>query len=102
MGMGWSATKPKRVVIEVVGQPSFLANPGATLLDLCDVHGVAIDAACGGFAACSACRVRVLAGGQHLSPISEEEEAFLDEAGQRLACQCVVTADVRVTLDPGA
>ena len=76
------------------------ASVGSRLLDVCEDHGVAIDAACGGFAACNTCRVRVYEG--VLSPREEVEEPFLDREDQRLACQAFLVGDVALDLDPGA
>jgi ferredoxin len=75
------------------------ADVGCTLLEVCDRHGLPMDTACGGFAACNTCRVRVVAGA--LSPVEEVEEPFLDEADQRLGCQARVVGAVTVRLDPG-
>jgi ferredoxin len=75
------------------------AAPGVTLLELCDTHGLPMDTACGGFAACNTCRVRVLDGA--LSPVEEVEEPFLDAPDQRLGCQARVVGPVTVCLDPG-
>ncbi len=71
----------------------------ATLLEVCDAHGLPMETACGGFAACNSCRVRVIAG--DLSPLEDVELPFLDAPDQRLGCQARVRGDVRVRLDPG-
>jgi ferredoxin len=73
---------------------------GVRLLDACEERGIPMDAACGGFAACNTCRVRVLKG--QLSPMEDVEEPFLDRADQRLACQAHVCGDVLLDLDPGS
>ena len=86
------------VQVEGHGAP-FEACADDTLLEVCEAHGVAIEAACGGFAACNTCRVRVVAG--ELSPKDDAEDPFLDAPDQRLACQARVVADVVVALDPG-
>jgi ferredoxin len=72
---------------------------GASLLEVCDAHGLPMETACGGFAACNSCRVRVVAGA--LSPVDDSEEPFLDRADQRLGCQARIVGDVTVALDPG-
>ena len=79
------------------------ATRGDRLLDLCEHHRLPVEAACGGFAACNTCRLRVLSGGEHLSPVMEEEEPFLDRPDQRLACQAYVAGEgiVVLALDPG-
>jgi len=70
---------------------------GDRLLDLCERHSLPMDAACGGFAACNTCRVRVIAG--TLSPVEEVEEPFLDRADQRLACQAYLAGEWEVVLE---
>ena len=75
------------------------APPGVTLLAVCDDHGLPMETACGGFAACNSCRVRVVSG--TLSALEDVEEPFLDDPGQRLGCQARVTGDVVVRLEPG-
>lgn len=72
---------------------------GRLLLDVCLDHGIDMEAACGGFAACNTCRVRVVEG--RLSEREEIEDPFLDRADQRLGCQAAVCGDVVLTLDPG-
>lgn len=78
----------------------FEAKPGERLLDACEAHSIPMDAACGGFAACNTCRVRVLEG--TLSPMEEVEEPFLDRPNQRLACQAFLVGPVVLDLDPGS
>jgi ferredoxin len=87
--------------VQVSGFPAFDAPVGSVLRDVCEAAGVPIESACGGFAACNSCRVRVLEGADALTPLREEEEPFLDAPGQRLACQCEVLGDIRVALEPG-
>ncbi len=75
------------------------APVGTTLLEVCDDHGLPMETACGGFAACNSCRVRVLSG--VLSEVEDVEDPFLDDPGQRLGCQARVVGDVVVRLEPG-
>ncbi len=90
-----------RLVVE--GHGAVEVAPGATLLEACDSAGIPMETECGGFAACNSCRVRVRAGAEHLSPLEEAEEPFLDEDDQRLGCQArVLSGEVIVRLDPGA
>jgi 2Fe-2S ferredoxin len=87
---------PANVTVEAA-PPDPLAHhegqPGS-VLDIADRHDIAIDHACGGFAACSTCHVYVKQGLETCNEISEDEEDMLDEApalkpNSRLACQCV-------------
>lgn len=75
------------------------AGTDDTLLDVCIDHDLPMEAACGGFAACNTCRVRLIAG--TLTPREDVEEPFLDAPDQRLGCQARVIGDVTVRLDPG-
>jgi adenylate cyclase len=93
------STSDVRLIVE--GHAPFQVSAGNTLLAACEEHGVPMEAACGGFAACSTCRVDVLEGGENLSDRLPEEEAFLNAVGQRLACQAVVQGPVRIRLNPG-
>jgi 2Fe-2S ferredoxin len=68
------------------------AEPGQSILELAEQHGIALDHACGGVCACSTCHVKVLAGGELLSAATEDEEDQLDTARDldltsRLGCQ---------------
>ncbi len=75
------------------------AQTDETLYEVCLAHDLPMEAACGGFAACNTCRVRLLEG--ELTPLEDVEEPFLDEPGQRLGCQAQVISDVLVRLEPG-
>lgn len=83
------------------GFPPVEVAVGTTLLEAAEAGRVPMDSACGGFAACNSCRVRVLEGAEGLSPRVPEEDAFLDAPGQRLGCQARVEGDVAVRLEPG-
>ena len=68
-------------------------RPGS-ILDFALKHGIEIDHACGGFAACSTCHVIVREGLDTCNEISDDEDEMLDEAPgltlkSRLACQCI-------------
>ena len=75
------------------------ADLDVCLLDLCLDHGIDMEAACGGFAACNTCRVRVHSGG--LSATEEVEAPYLERPDQRLGCQAYVVGDCELSLDPG-
>ena len=88
--------------MEIEGFDAVEVDVGTTLLDACEAHGIPMDSACGGFAACNSCRVDVLEGASCLSPLQDEEVPFLDADGQRLGCQAHITGPVRLRLAPGA
>lgn len=75
-------------------------QPDLSLLEMALRAGIPHFHECGGRARCSTCRVRVIAGGQHLPPRNAEEAnlaarfGFTDDV--RLACQVRVAGDVAV------
>ena len=78
-------------------------EPGS-ILDLAERHGVHIEHACGGFAACSTCHVIVRQGLASCNESGEEEEDMLDEAPgltpqSRLACQCIPDGSCDVVVE---
>jgi ferredoxin len=88
-----------RLTVDGVGQVD--VEPGVSLLEACESRGLPMGSDCGGFAACNACRVRVLEGASSLSPRVEEEDPFLDRPDQRLGCQARLLGDVIVRFEPG-
>ena len=77
--------------------------PGS-VLDVADRHGIELDHACGGFAACSTCHIYVKEGLETCNETSEDEEDMLDEApglrpNSRLACQCVPDGTVDLVVE---
>ena len=79
-----------------------VGEPGS-ILDIALQHGVEIEHACHGYAACGTCHVIVKQGMENLSPIQEKEEDMLESATgmtlhSRLACQAIVTGDVVVEI----
>jgi 2Fe-2S ferredoxin len=54
--------------------------------------------ACGAKGRCTTCKIRIVAGEGHLSPLSGPEIRFQTEGrlknNERLACQCLATGDV--------
>ncbi|TRO48485.1 DUF4445 domain-containing protein, partial [Candidatus Bathyarchaeota archaeon] len=85
---------------EVVFQPDGRRGRfrhGTTVLDAARELGVDINSICGGAASCGKCVVKVIQGGEALSPPTpEEEERFDGDAlreGFRLACRCRIGGD---------
>ena len=82
------------------GDRSVDAPLGETVYEVCLTHDIEMVAACGGFAACNTCRVRVVTG--KLSEMEEEvEPPFLDRDDQRFGCQACIVGDATLLLDPG-
>lgn len=78
-------------------------EPGCTIHHAVYRLGHVIDFACGGNALCGTCCVTVLAGGENLSPIGNEEAERLGELDHgprcRLACQArILNADGEITI----
>lgn len=71
---------------------------GTTLFDAGAKVSAGIDTACVGKGTCGLCRVKILAGAEHLPPFTDEEKKHLGNVYHitkvRLACRCVVAGDV--------
>ena len=81
---------PDRVEVQV--------KPGTTVLKSAEQAGVEIMHSCGGIGACTSCRVLIVDGKDHLTPIGAAEAEQLTESGilysHRLACQAAILGDV--------
>jgi ferredoxin len=78
---------------------------GESIFDVGQRHAVAIETSCVGQGTCGLCRVRVLAGEEHLGPVGEIDEKHLGNVYYltkvRLSCQARPTGgDVVVELAP--
>jgi len=74
-----------------------------TVLSAARKLDIDLSPACGGNGSCGLCKVRVLAGAEHVPDPTDAEEAHLGSAnfaaGERLACQIVPTGDIKVIRD---
>lgn len=74
---------------------------GATLLEAVGAVHLPLGQSCSGEGLCGRCRVRVVSGAEHLSPVADDEERTLVErdaaGGERLACRARVFGPVSVT-----
>ena len=72
---------------------------GTLLPDIADASGADLTFGCRA-GSCGTCRVRIVRGIEHCSPMLAEERDFLAGLGvppdQRLACQVVVQGDVAI------
>ena len=79
------------------------AVAGSTLLDLVERHGVPIEAGCR-MGMCGSDPVHVLAGGENLSPVGDEERTTIERLGlagtTRMACCARVAGSVTISLEP--
>ena len=77
------------------------AREDETVLDVARRAGVPLGNSCGAVGVCARCRVRVIAGGDRLSPPTSVELRFGTARGfaddERMACQAVVTGACEVT-----
>jgi ferredoxin len=75
---------------------------GASLFEAGAKAQVAIDTACVGKGTCGLCRVKILAGAEHLVAFSDEERKHLGNVYHltkvRLACRAKLTGDGEVTI----
>ncbi len=78
---------------------NFEVPVGSSIIDVCENEDTSILFGCRD-GACGACMVRVLENPQNLSPISDQEQDFLEAMAarddERLACQCRVLGNVTV------
>jgi 2Fe-2S ferredoxin len=93
--------------ISIVGTERVLEAPaGTSLLSALQTAGYPVSTSCGGVATCALCRVTVVSGREHLTPIVESELTHLGSiariVGLRLACQARLTGtgDVQVDVPP--
>ena len=85
----------KEVVVEV--------GEGDTILDAALDNDLHLNHNCGAVCACSTCHVYIDKGMDDLPEISDKEEDFIDRAenpkiNSRLACQCIVSSNIEVTI----
>ncbi len=75
-------------------------HAGETLYQIAWRSGAALATACGAKATCGLCRVKVLVGGEYLTPITDAEKKHLGNVyfltRVRLGCQTRVEGDVEV------
>jgi len=71
-----------------------------TVLDIIHDSGIDWMHACGKKGRCTTCKIIVLEGADHLSPIEETEQTLFDagklQLGERVACQAKLLGDVKV------
>lgn len=82
------------------------SSPGRSLLISLLISKQPIHTVCGGKAGCGCCRVKILEGGEKLSPVRECERAHLDavliNSGWRLACQTYLLRDIKIYVPTAA
>ena len=91
------------VTIQGEGGAVTVAVPaGTTLFDAGARIAAGIDTACVGKGTCGLCRVKILAGAEHLNPYTDEERKHLGNVYHltkvRLSCRCRPTGDVTIEI----
>jgi ferredoxin len=73
---------------------------GETLFEAGAKATAGIDTACVGKGTCGLCRVKIVAGAEHLNPFTDEERKHLGNVYHitkvRLSCRCKVSGDVTI------
>ena len=84
----------ERIVVEVA--------EGTTLFEAGAKAAAGIDTACVGKGTCGLCRVKIVAGAEHLNPYTDEERKHLGNVYHltkvRLSCRCRVGGDVAIEI----
>ena len=83
------------------GEPKVAEVPvGATLFEAGAKVSAGIDTSCVGKGTCGLCRVKILAGAEHLGPFTDEERKHLGNVYHltkvRLSCRSKVSGDVTI------
>ncbi|HWU88999.1 MAG TPA: 2Fe-2S iron-sulfur cluster-binding protein [Kofleriaceae bacterium] len=88
-------------MITIVGGASPVAveaRAGDSLFDAGAKAAAGIDTACVGKGTCGLCRIKIVAGAEHLNPYTDEERRHLGNVYHltkvRLSCRCRPTGDV--------
>ena len=83
-----------------IGTEAVDVPEGATLFEAGAKISAGIDTSCVGKGTCGLCRVKILAGAEHLTPFTDEERKHLGNVYHitkvRLACRCKVSGDVTI------
>jgi ferredoxin len=77
---------------------------GESIWEVAWREGRPLSSACGAKATCGLCRVKVIAGGEHLGPIGEPDKKHLGNVyfitKVRLGCQARVVSEGEVVVEP--
>ena len=91
---------PLITIIGAAGPVTVEARPGDSLFDAGARVSAGIDTACVGKGTCGLCRVKIIAGAEHLNPYTDEERKHLGNVYHitkvRLSCRCRPTGDVTI------
>jgi ferredoxin len=90
-----------RVTIASGGEPVVVeVAEGTTLFEAGAKIAAGIETSCVGKGTCGLCRVKIVAGAEHLNPYTDEERKHLGNVYHltkvRLSCRCQVAGDVAI------
>ena len=89
---------PAITIVGGAGPVTVEALPGDSLFDAGAKASAGIDTACVGKGTCGLCRVKILAGAEHLNPYTDEERRHLGNVYHitkvRLSCRSRPSGDV--------
>ena len=96
------ASAVPRVTIEPLGV-TLDCKDGESVFVCARRNGILLPTACAGKATCGLCRVKMIAGEEHVAPINRDEQKHLGNTyfitKLRLSCQCIVSGgDVTVSI----
>jgi len=88
-------------VIEFVkNRPALTVPRGANLMNVLLDNGIPVASSCHGQGVCTKCRVKIIAGIEHLSPEGEFEKSVRTRlripADMRISCQTTVHGDILI------
>jgi ferredoxin len=92
---------PIVTIVSAEGEPRAVEVPaGTTLFDAGGKVAAGIDTACVGKGTCGLCRVKIVAGAEHLNAYTDEERKHLGNVYHltkvRLSCRSVLQGDVTI------
>ena len=94
------AWMPTITIAGAAGSVTAECRPGDSLFDAGAQVQAGIDTACVGKGTCGLCRVKILAGAEHLNPFTDEERKHLGNVYHitkvRLSCRSKVSGDVTI------
>jgi ferredoxin, 2Fe-2S len=92
-------------IVTIIGDPDVApkvveVHDGSTLFEAGARVTAGIDTACVGKGTCGLCRVKIVAGAEHLNPFTDEERKHLGNVYHltkvRLACRSKIAGDVTI------
>ena len=94
---------PAVTIVRPGEEPIVVEAPeGATLFEAGAKVAAGIETACVGKGTCGLCRVKILAGAEHLNPFTDEEKKHLGNVYHltkvRLSCRSKIAGDVTIEI----